>query len=321
VGGRRSLRVVATVAVGVTLLLVPAARADTRFDTAALDAKLRAEPGVLSVLVQRNGRLVFERYYRGSARAARLDVFSVTKSVVSTLIGIALAEHKLRSLDQRLGEFFPRDVQHARDKRVRNITLRQLLEMRSGYRDVAVAQSDDWVHTQVDRPLAEDPGSGWAYDNGSYHLLSAVLTKATGLTANAWAQRVLLGPLGISPPVWATDGQGHSLGNTGLRLSSRDLVRLGDLYLHGGRWNGRQLVPSAYVRAATHRYTNLGGGSGYGYGWWVLGGRPAGFAALGYGGQAIAVYPRRQVVVVVTGSGDRLQRVLDRLVLPALGIR
>jgi CubicO group peptidase (beta-lactamase class C family) len=321
VGGRRALRVVAAAAAGLTLLLVPAAQAATRFDAAALDAKLRAEPGVLSVLVQRNGRFVFERYYRGSARSARLDVFSVTKGVVSTLIGIALAEHKLRSLDQRLGEFFPRDVQHARDKRVRKITLRQLLEMRSGYRDVAVAQSDDWVHTQVDRALAEDPGLGWAYDNGSYHLLSAVLTKATGLTANAWAQRVLLGPLGIAPTAWATDGQGHSLGNTGLRLSSRDLVRLGDLYLHGGRWNGRQLVPTAYIRAATHKYTNLGGGSGYGYGWWVLGGRPAGFAALGYGGQAIAVYTKQQLVVVVTGSGDRLQRVLDRLVLPALGIR
>jgi CubicO group peptidase (beta-lactamase class C family) len=320
VGGRRSLRVAAT-AVGLALLLVPAAQAVTRFDAASLDAKLRAEPGVLSVVVERNGRLVFERYYRGAARSARLDVFSVTKSVTSTLVGIALAEGKLRSLDQRLGDFFPKDVQTARDKRVRKITLRHLLEMKSGYRDIAAARSDDWVRTQIDRPLAESPGRGWAYDNGSFHLLSAVLTRVTGRTANAYAQRVLLGPLGIAPTVWTTDGQGHSLGNTGLRLSSRELLRLGELSLHGGSWHGRQLVPAAYVRTATHRYTNLGSGSGYGYGWWVLGGRPPGFAALGYGGQAVAVYPRQQLVVVVTGSGDRVQRVLDRLVLPALGIR
>jgi CubicO group peptidase (beta-lactamase class C family) len=322
VGGRRSFRVAAATAVGLALLLVPAAAAGTRFDSAALDSKLRAEPGVLSVLVERNGRLVFERYYRGAARSARLDVFSVTKSVTSTLVGIALAEGKIRSLDQRLGDFFPKDVQRARDKRVRKITLRQLLEMRSGYRDIAAAQSDDWVRTQIDRPLGESPGRGWAYDNGSYHLLSAVLTKATGRLANAYAQRVLLGPLGIVPTVWATDGQGHNLGNTGLRLSSRDLLRIGDLYLHGGRWNGRQLLPAAYVHAATRRYTSLGYGSaGYGYGWWTFAGRPPGFAALGYGGQAVAVYPQRQLVVVVTGSGDNVQRVLDRLVLPALGIR
>jgi CubicO group peptidase (beta-lactamase class C family) len=321
VGGRRSLRVGATAAVGLALLLVPAAQAGTGFDPAALDARLRAEPGVLSVVVERNGRLVFERYYRGAARSARLDVFSVTKSVTSTLVGIALAEGKLRSLDQRLGDFFPKDVQRARDKRVRKITLRQLLEMRSGYRDVAAAQSDDWVRTQIDRPLAESPGRGWAYDNGSFHLLSAVLTKATGRTANAYAQRVLLGPLGIASTAWATDGQGHSLGNTGLRLSSRELLRLGDLYLHGGLWRGRQVVPAVYVRAATRPYTNLGRGAGYGYGWWVFGGRPPGFAALGYGGQAIAVYPSQHLVVVVTGSGDDVQRVLDRLVLPALRLR
>jgi len=318
--GGRPLRVAATTGAAALLLAVPSTQAGTAFDANALDRKLRAEPGVLSVLVERDGRLIFERYYRGAKRSGRLDVFSVTKSVTSTLIGIAARDGLLR-LDQRLGEFFPRDVQHARDKRVRKITLRHLLTMTSGYRDVAAIRSDDWVRTQIDRPLAEDPGRGWAYDNGSYHLLSAVLTKRSGTTANAYAQRVLFAPLGIAPTEWATDGQRHDLGNTGLRLSSRDLVRLGELYLHGGQWNGRRLVPAAYVRDATRRHTKLGGGSGYGYGWWVLGGTPYGFAALGYGGQAIAVYPQKRLVIVVTGSGDRLPRVLDGLVLSALGIR
>jgi CubicO group peptidase (beta-lactamase class C family) len=320
VGGRRSFRLLTAAATGALLLAVPAAHAGQRFDAATLDRKLHAEPGVLSVLVERDGQLIFERYYRGSSRAARLDTFSVTKSVTSTLIGIALHDGTLRSLDQHLGEFFPKEVRHARDKRVRRITLRHLLTMTSGYRDVASVRSDDWIHTQIDRPLAEDPGHGWAYDNGSFHLLSAVLTRRTGMTANTYAQRVLFGPLGIAPTQWASDGQGHSLGNTGLRLGSRDLVRLGQLYLHSGRWNGRQLVPPAYIQDATRRHTKLGHGWGYGYGWWVPGGRPVGFAALGYGGQAIAVFPQQQLVVVVTGSGDRIARVLYGLVLPALNV-
>jgi CubicO group peptidase (beta-lactamase class C family) len=246
----------------------------------------------------------------------------VTKSVTSTLVGIALHEGLIRSLDQRLGEFFPKDVQRARDRRVRKITLRQLLTMTSGYRDIAAIRSDDWIHTQVDRQLAADPGSSWGYDNGSYHLLSAVLSKLTRAPANTYAERVLFGPLGIPPTLWTTDGQGHSLGNTGLRLSSRDLLRLGDLYLHGGRRNGKQIVPAAYIRTATRKVTAVGNGIGYGYGWWTIGGSShPGFAALGYGGQAIAVYPRQNLVVVVTGSGDRIPRVLDRLILPALGIR
>ena len=301
------------------MVAIPAAQAGTRFDARALDAKLRAEPGVLSVLVERDGRLIFERYYRGAARSGRLDVFSVTKSVTSTLIGIAAHDGLLR-IDQRLGEFFPKDVQHARDKRVRKITLRHLLTMTSGYRDVAAIRSDDWIRTQIDRPLAEDPGRSWGYDNGSYHLLSAALTKRTGTTANAYAQRMLFAPLGIAPTVWATDGQGHSLGNTGLRLSSRDLLRLGELYLHGGRWKGHQLVPAAYMRTATRTLTALAPEVGYGYGWWVLSRRLRGFAALGYGGQEIAVFPQRRLVVVLTGADSRREHVLFGLVLPALHV-
>jgi CubicO group peptidase (beta-lactamase class C family) len=318
--GGRPLRQVAVAAAAALLVVAPAADARTAFDASALDQRLRAEHGVLSVLVQRDGRLLFERYYRGSSRRARLDVFSVTKSVVSALVGIALRDGKITSLDQRLGDYFPKYVSHARDRRVRKITLRELLTMTSGYRDVAAVSSDDWLRTQIDRPLAADPGRSWGYDNGSFHLLSAVLTKTTGLTASAYAQRVLFAPLGIAPPAWPTDGQGHSLGNTGLRLSSRDLLRLGDLYLHGGRWHGRQVVPAAYVRETTHAITRLGGGFGYGYGWWTLS-RPSGFSALGYGGQQIAVFPARRAVVVLTGAESPREHVMDDLILPALGLR
>jgi CubicO group peptidase (beta-lactamase class C family) len=321
VGGRRSLRQVVAAAAATLLLGVPAAHARTAFDSAKLDRELRAEPGVLSVVVARNDRIVFERYYRGSAAAADLDVFSVTKSVTSLLVGIALQRGDLPSLDRRLGDFFPRVVRAARDRRVRRITLRQLLTMTTGYHDVPAARSDDWVRTQIDRPLATDPGAAFAYDNGSYHLLSAVLTRVTGGTALTYANRVLFGPLGIHGVSWATDGQGHSLGNTGLRLRSRDLLKIGELVLHGGRWHGRRVVPAGYLHAATSRQTGVATGIGYGYGWWIVTApKPASMSALGYGGQAVAVFPSRHVVVVVTGSGDNRARVIYGLVLPALRI-
>jgi len=319
VGGRALQRVAIATAIAF-IVVVPTASARTQFDGPALDRKLRAEPGLLSVLVERDGRVIFERYYHGSSRRARLDVFSVTKSVVSALVGIALHEHRIRSLDQRLGDYFPGYVSHAHDTRIRKITLRELLTMTSGYRDVAAVSSDDWLRTQIDRPLAADPGRSWGYDNGSFHLLSAVLTKATGVTASAYAQRVLFGPLGVAQPAWPTDGQGHSLGNTGLRLSTRDLLRIGELYLHGGRLRGGAIVPAAWVRQSTRPVIALGHGYGYGYGWWSLS-RPAGFAALGYGGQQVAVFPVQHVVVVLTGADSRRQHVIDDLVLPALGLR
>ena len=194
-GGRRPVRYVAAAAA--LLLVVPAANARSGFDSGRLDRELRAEPNVLAVLVERDNHLVFERYYRGSTVDARLSVFSVTKSITSTLVGIALGERKLSNLDARLGAFFPKAVRAAPDRRVREITLRQLLTMTAGYAVTPAVRSDHWVQTLIARPLANDPGSSFAYDDGSYHLVSALLTKATGMSADEFARRALFAPLGI----------------------------------------------------------------------------------------------------------------------------
>ena len=203
----------------------------------------------------------------------------------------------------------------ASDQRVRKITLRQLLTMTAGYALEPATRSDHWVRTLIQRPLTTDPGRRFSYDGGSYHLLSAVITKATGMSTRRFADRVLFGPLGIRVSHWDTDNEGYNLGDTGLRLRARDLLRLGELYLH----RGRHLVPTGYVRDATRWHSGLGGGIGYGYGWWILANRrPAAFAALGYGGQAIAVFPSLRAVVVIQAGGDDRDKVLYRLVLPEL---
>lgn len=268
----------------------------------------------------RHGHVVFEHYYDGSNGTEERDVFSVTKSVVSALVGIALRDGKLRSLDQRLVDFFPQELESNADPRVRAITLRDLLTMTAGYRPAHIVSTDDWVRTLLNRSPASDPGKTFAYDDGSAHLLSAVLTKVTGERADELAQHELFGPLGIRVSRWTSDGQGHALGSTGLFLRPRELLMLGQLYLQKGSWRGRQVVPGAWVRDSTRTHVSIPGGYAYGYLWWVNTGSHKGFVAQGYAGQMLAVYPRLDLVVAMTGAGefdriDALKQVL-RAVVP-----
>jgi CubicO group peptidase (beta-lactamase class C family) len=284
----------------------------------AADRELAATPALGSVLVQRHGQLVFERYYHGATAGKPRNVFSVTKSVVSALVGIAIRDGGLESVDQRLVDFFPGELNDVPDPRIRRITLRHLLTMTAGYHGTAAVDSEDWVRLLLNRPLESDPGREFFYDDGSAHLLSAVLTKVTHSPAEKLADRKLFAPLGIAHPKWQSDGQGNSLGSTGLLLRSRDLLRLGELYLRQGRWRGRQLVPAAWVGDSTSEQIAIPGGYAYGYLWWINTGPRGGFLAQGYAGQMIAVFPRLDLVAVLTGGGqyDRLE--LVGLVLRAL---
>jgi CubicO group peptidase (beta-lactamase class C family) len=284
----------------------------------AADRRFETTPALGSVLVQRHGRLVFERYYHGATRDKPRNVFSVTKSFVSALVGIALRDGQLRSLDEKLVEFFPDELDEHADPRIATITLRDLLTMTAGYRGFALRDSQDWVRTLLNRPLESEPGASFAYDDGSAHLLSAVLTRVGGAPADVLADRDLFGPLGIKPGSWASDGRGNSLGSTGLSLRSRDLLRFGELYLRHGRWHGRQVVPAAWVRESTSTQIAIPGGYAYGYLWWINTGRHKGFLAQGYAGQMVAVFPRLDLVLVMTAGGDYDRIELTQLLLAAV---
>jgi CubicO group peptidase (beta-lactamase class C family) len=284
----------------------------------AADRRFAATSALVSVLAMRHGVVVFERYYHGASATVDRNVFSVTKSVVSGLVGIALARGQLQSLDQTLADFFPEKLQGEADPRIRAITLRDLLTMTAGYRETSIYSTDDWVRTLLNRPLASDPGTTFAYDDGSAHLVSAILTKATGVSAATLAQTELFTPLGIHAGRWSSDGQGRSLGSTGLFLRSRDLLKLGRLYLQHGRWSGRQIVPASWVRESTTMRAEIRGGYAYGYFWWVNTGPHGGFAAQGYAGQLVAVYPRLDLVIVMTGAGSFDQVGALRLLLRAV---
>jgi CubicO group peptidase (beta-lactamase class C family) len=250
--------------------------------------------GITSVLVARHGRVLRESYYDGVKANDRLPIFSVTKSVVSALVGIALAEGRLRSVDERLEDFFP-----GADRRIR---LRHLLSMTAGYgRQLNFGDTDG--ATLAERPLVNAPGLTFNYDSGSSDLLAAILTRVTHVSVADYAQRRLFTPMGIRDVRWP-----GSHGGSGLLLRPRELLAFGQLYLDDGAWNGRQIVPAGWVRTSTRSQVRVarqrGPTDGYGYDWWVETARTPFFAAHGYLGQVLVVFPRLDEVVVVTSQHE-----------------
>lgn len=285
--------------------------AEAGMDAALLDqAGERADvelPDISAIVVARGGTLVYERYYGDQEVDEPINVRSVTKSVVSTLIGIALADGDLESLDQTIGDLIPDRIPDGADPRTPDITVRGLLTMTSGlawsaYSDYPdLIASDDWVTLTLGQPVVADQGTTYVYNSGGSHLLSVILTEVTGQDTAEYAQERLFGPLGIVPGEWERSPQGEAIGGFGLHLTARDMAKLGQLYLDEGRWDGEQIVPASYVAEAI-TYQSAGdstGGVPYGYQWWVTDvyGYPVAFA-LGYGGQFIYLVPDLDLVVV-----------------------
>jgi CubicO group peptidase (beta-lactamase class C family) len=304
---------------------------------AKADGYVRAHlPLVTSLLVVRHGAIVSEHYY-GSTQSTLGDVQSVTKSVVSALVGIALRRGQIHGIDQELTTLLPpSDFSAADDSRVRSITLRDLLTMQGGWTsdlrsgNFRYTTAPNWPRALIERPLASTPGTRFDYDSGTAHLVSAALSGATGSSAFDEAQRYLFGPIGIRDATWTADPQGISIGGWGLDLTARDMARLGYLYLHGGRWHGRQVVPAAWVSASTGLRVHTGAKAdgwgyppwrGYGYFWWRYP-LPGAFMAVGYGGQFIIAWPKLDLVVVTTAlvqpdSWD-LHSLVERYIVPAV---
>jgi Cu-Zn family superoxide dismutase len=268
-------------------------------------------PRLSALLVVRGGDIVAESYFNGQTSAAPIDVWSVTKSVTSMAVGIAIAEGRLR-LDQTLGDLIPERIPAGADPRTARVTVEQLLTMTGGWAwdsrtdFMHLDDTPDWAARTLGLPMACDPGTCYEYNSGGVHLLSVILQKVTGQTEADYVQTRIFDPLGIARPAWRQSPQGETAGAFGLMLTARDAAKLGFLYLNDGNWDGRQLVPAAWVATSTTLHSsgtspsgiNLGL-AGYGYLWWVtnVAGFPA-FFALGYGSQVIYVVPGLDLVVV-----------------------
>ena len=272
-------------------------------------------PDAFSLLVVKNGYLVFEKYYSFGSSYKIAVVHSVTKSVTSALIGIALEKGHLQSVDQKLIEFFPEYVSEDSDPRRKQITIRHLLTMSAGFRwdDRGPSMANwytglDWIEGAIQLPQDHSPGEVFTYNSSNSHILSAILTKATQTSTLDFARANLFEPLGIASAYWRKDPQGYFIGGFGLGLSARDLAKIGFLYLNNGYWDGRSVVPEEWVQASTRLQISafghpLYGRFGYGYQWWVKevdGCRS--FRAWGRRGQYIVVVPELDLVIAVTSN-------------------
>jgi CubicO group peptidase (beta-lactamase class C family) len=265
---------------------------------------------IRSLLVSWRGSLVLERYYNGARASSPANVKSASKSVISALVGIAIDSGSIQGVRQPIANYFPSLNGPKVDPRKRTITIEDLLTMRSGLQSTsnrfygAWVQSGNWVQYALDRPLLAEPGTYMDYSTGSSHLLSAILTKATGKSTWQYAQEVLARPLGFTLAQWPRDPQGIFFGGNDMLMTPRQMVAFGELYLKKGSVSGRQIVPASWVDASfVPRTRSRWSDQTYGYGWWAreLAGQDVRFA-WGFGGQYIFVVPALDLVVVTTSA-------------------
>ncbi len=307
-----------------------------------------------SVLVARHGKLVFEDYFDGDAGTLR-DTRSATKSITDMLVGIAISEKKLSGVDARVLALLPeraRKMQNP-DPRKEKITVEDFLTMSSplecdDWNDASRGNEErmylveDWAQFILDLPVrgrmhvgeqADPPKYGryFSYCTGGVFTLSEVLQKATGERTDRYAQEKLFGPLGISDATWVYSPLNVPQTGGGLRLSSRDLVKIAELYRSGGRCQGKSIVDEAWVKASTEAHAQIDAQTEYGYLWWLKSfqsggkGYPA-FFMSGNGGNKIAVFPGLDLTVVITstnygtrGMHEQTEKLLTDYILPAVG--
>jgi CubicO group peptidase (beta-lactamase class C family) len=282
-----------------------------------------------SILIARRGRLVFEGYFNGANRETLRDVRSAAKSITGTLVGIALHDKAIKSLDVPVLSFFAVPQAEASSSKKASMTVRHLLEMRSGL------DADDWrddpkslgtefrMEASTDRlrfglsvPLAAAPGERWQYSSVNTMLLGRIVSVVTGQDLDAYAKVKLYTPLGFGRYQWHRDSEGKIIPQGNLSIRARDLLKFGLLFQQRGLWDGRQLVSEAWIDEATRSRTVLsrdpatGLGDlykGYGYHWWTgeapsASGAQGFYFASGNGGQRVFVVPGLELVVVVTSS-------------------
>lgn len=277
-----------------------------------------------SLLVIRDGYVVADATFYPYDGQSVHDVASVTKSVMTTLIGIAIDQGQL-SLDDKMVSFFPDRAMANRDARKETITVRHLVSMSSGLRCIrdgrqgeTVADmhaSDDTVQFALDLPVTWEPGSGFIYCSPAIALLSPILQQATGMPALDFARQHLFEPLGIQEAAWEQETQGTYNGWGDLSLLPRDMAKIGFLFLHQGQWDGQQVVSRDWVEAATTTQATTPDDSEdpYGFGWWMSPDRPGVFRADGRLGQYIIVLPEWDMVLVTTGGGFEIDQIAEPL--------
>jgi CubicO group peptidase (beta-lactamase class C family) len=286
-------------------------------------------PHVTSVLVMVDGKLVYEGYFNGAGRETQHDIRSASKTVTSLLVGQAISSGALKGVGAKVFDFFPGRVVKNPDPRKLQVTVEDLLTMSSllecdddnefsSGNEERMYVTEDWLGFFLDlpvkgfapwvtRPKDSPYGRSFSYCTAGVFTLGRVLEKATGKTVPDFARETLFAPLGIEKVEWPFSPLGEAQTGGGVRFRSRDLAKLGQMCLDGGRWHGRQVVPAEWIAASTAAHVQARESDTYGYLWWrrdfAAGGRtyPA-FYMSGNGGNKIAVVPAAKLVAVITST-------------------
>ncbi len=299
---------------------------------------------IAGIIVQKNGRKLYENYFNGYTAENALHVYSVTKSIFSVLIGIAIDKGHLKSVDQKVLDFFPDYTVKTGEKTIQSVTIKNLLTMTAPYKYKfepyeEYFASENWVKAALDLLGGEGPTGEFLYTPiiGT-HILSGILVKATGQPVLDFAAENLFSPLGINVPHnvvlrdkeehitfaqgknnsgWVVDPQGINTASWGLNLTPVDMAKIGQLYLNGGIWAGKQILSAGWIAESTKVHSRWDKLS-YGYLWWIINDNEHAYAAMGDGGNVIYVNTKKQMVISIASlfmpeAKDRIELILERI--------
>lgn len=291
------------------------------------------------IVILKNGKTLYENYFNGYTAAEAVHVASVTKSIFSALIGIAIENGYIKSIDQKVLDFFPDYTIHSNENTIQNVTIKHMLTMTAPYKYKTEPYeeffaSENWINAALDLL----GGKGWI---GQFtysaiigtHILAGILVKATGQTVFDFAAEKLFSPLDIQVAHnvvlhnkeeqlafftdkkvsgWVSDPQGINTAGWGLTLTPMDMAKIGQLYLEGGIWKGRQIIPAGWISESTKEHSSWDKLS-YGYMWWIIDNREQIYAAMGDGGNVIYVNTKKKMVVSI--ASFFIPRAKDRIKL------
>jgi len=282
-------------------------------DTGVLQQRSRALPRLHSLLISHQGVPVFEQYFAGRHAGQPANLKSASKSVMSALVGLAVQNGQIKDINQPIVDFFPEYIGTELEDTVRRITIRNLLTMQGGLASTSGRNygswvaSRNWVDAALKSPMVADPGTAMIYSTGTTHLLSAIISRASGMNTKAFAQRYLADPMGFRMAYWSRDPQGVYFGGNDMEITPRQMLDIGEMYLNGGLHDGKQILSEQWVQDShqPHAESPRGEGRHYGYGWWLRDMADLQVPlAWGYGGQFIFVVREYDLVIVITSDSN-----------------
>jgi CubicO group peptidase (beta-lactamase class C family) len=316
--------------------VVPLNRDEVRNRLNVITSPLADIGPINSLLISQHGELVAENYYGRMSADRGNNIKSASKSVLSILIGIAIEQGYLEGVHQPIAEFFPDYFESNPDSIKESITIEDLLTMRSGLASTSRSNygrwvsSSNWIRYKLDQPLRGVPGEDRIYSTGNTHLLAVILSRATGMNTLQFGNQYLFGPMDIQITGWDRDPQGYFLGGNNMAMRPIDMIKLGQLMMNVGVYNGNQLVPKEWVIKSIEPVTGrIAGVENYGYLWFRrMAGNNHMIYAFGSGGQYIMILPELDAVVTVTtrtGTGESTRNyrrllfsIIDQDIIPLL---